>query len=117
MMKPWHRLLLSQLFLVGIVLNLCAAIRRDDFSARAILTIIAETVLYAGWVLPFAGSTRADKIAPWLAGCGASLMISSGLVRGFDIESLPGCMAVCLSVPVLILLMVGAGYGLARLRR
>jgi len=82
-----------------------------------IMSIIAETVLYAGWVLPLAGTARADKIAPCFVGCGAWLMMSNALCGGFDIDSLPAIMTVYLSVPGLILLGVGAGYGLVRLRR
>jgi hypothetical protein len=117
MMKPWHRLLLSQLVLAGIILNLCAAARRDDFSAQTLPMMIAQTVWYAGLILPLAGGPRFEKIGTWLVGGGAWMMLSAALCRGFDIDSVAACVAILLSVPTLILLAVGGLYGLARIRR
>jgi len=117
MMKPWHRLLLSQLVLAGIILNLCAAARRDDFSVRTLPMMIAQTVWYAGLILPLAGGPRFEKIGTWLVGGSAWLMLSAMLCRGFDIDSVAVVVPIFLSGPALTLLLIGAGYGLARIRR
>jgi hypothetical protein len=116
-MKPWHRLLISQLVLVGIALNLCGIVRHDDISTLAIAPLLGQTLWYAALILPFAGNSRVDKIATWVGLGGAWLMVSTGLSRGFDIQSRPAFAAIFLAGPFLILLIAGSTYALLRLRR
>jgi hypothetical protein len=110
MTPPWRNLLLSQLFLVAVILNLCAAVKRNDFSALTIETILATLLMYLGQLVTVPGGARAAKMAPLFTLAGAMLLLSTALCRGFDVAA-PAAILAPLGVSLI------AGFGFAWLRR